>query len=131
MNVSFIVPCHNEEEIILAKINNILALGNSVNEIIIVDDNSSDDTFAVVKKLSAKNKKIKLFKNSERGKNSAVILVIKRSSSEIICMTDADIMLPADALQKILPYFEKQNIGMVSLSTKLLNDASSNYSFIY
>lgn len=131
MSVSFIIPCYNEEDIISTKINNTLALGNSVNEIIIIDDNSSDDTFAIVKKLSAKNKKIKLLKNSEKGKNSAVILGMKKSSSEIICMTDADIMIPADTLQKILPYFEKQNIGMVSLSTKLLNDKNSNYSFIY
>lgn len=131
MDVSFIIPCHNEEKVIISKVNNTLELLDCVKEIIIVDDNSSDETFQIAKKLSLKNKKIRIFKNLEKGKNSAVILGLNKSKSEIICMTDADIIMPKDTLQKVLPYFEKQYVGMVSLSTKLLNDKNSNYSFIY
>ena len=130
MGVSFIIPCHNEEKIIISKINNTLFLGNLVNEIIVIDDYSLDKTFEIVKRFSLKNRRVKIFKNVGRGKNSAVILGLDKSKSEIICMTDADVMLSKNVLQKVLSYFENPNVGMVSLSTKLLGENHS-YSFIY
>jgi len=59
MKVAVVVPAHNEEENIeklVNEIDNVLRSSKLIGEIIIVDDNSTDGTSTVLKKLSKKNK---------------------------------------------------------------------------
>src|SRR3989344_726008 len=121
MNVSVIIPCHNESAIISKKIENSLKLGETIKEIIIVDDNSTDETYNIALKLENTHKNITVLKNTGgHGKNSAVVLALKNCSGDIICLTDADIMLPENTVINVLPYFDKNKVGMVSLSPMLI-----------
>jgi len=71
MKVSVIIPAHNEEKIIertVRKTNNVLKRANFKYEIVLVDDNSNDDTGKVMEKLSRENKKIKTVHKKSRTK---------------------------------------------------------------
>lgn len=136
MNVSVIIPCHNESAIISKKIENSLKLGETIKEIIIVDDNSTDETYNIALKLENTHKNITVLKNTGgHGKNSAVVLALKNCSGDIICLTDADIMLPENTVINVLPYFDKNKVGMVSLSPMLIfpvcNKPNNEYATVY
>jgi dolichol-phosphate mannosyltransferase len=57
--VSFVIPCHNEEMNILALVEGLRGhYGDYIHEIVLVNDNSRDDTAAVIDRLAAEDPRI-------------------------------------------------------------------------
>ena len=69
--VSVIVPAYNASAFLEETILSILASTYSALEIIVVDDGSSDDTFALANKLAVKNPQIRVFTQPNRGVSAA------------------------------------------------------------
>ena len=61
--VSVCIPAYNNEDYILETINCILSQSYKNIELIVVDDNSSDDTYKVVK--SVKDVRLKAYRNKD------------------------------------------------------------------
>ena len=85
--VSIILSTYNEALVIEETINKIFKSLNNV-EIILVDDNSPDDTFEIVKKIN--NPNLKVFKRKSRGLASAFLLGLINSSSEVVGWLDSN-----------------------------------------
>lgn len=86
-------------------------------EVIIVDDDSSDGTYALLQKMASDFPHLKVL--STRGlsspyhyKKSAMSLGIEKAQGEIILTTDADCLMGPNWVSTILGYFRKE-IGMV------------------
>jgi glucosyl-3-phosphoglycerate synthase len=98
MTVSVIIPAFNEEKTVGNVVKVIKSL-NYIDEIIVVDDGSSDRTFQVAEDAGATA--IKHFKN--RGKGAAIKTGFKNSKGDIIVFLDADIKnLTAKQVDKII-----------------------------
>lgn len=83
--VSIIIPAHNEEENIL-KVLEIAKNSKCVNEIIVVDNASTDNT-----KLIAEENGIKVISCKELGKGLAMKKGLQEANNRIIAFIDADI----------------------------------------
>lgn len=105
MQFSLIIPAYNEERRIgktLGAYDKFLEKKFRDFEILVVFD-GNDKTDEVVKRLSAKMKKIKLLKFRRRlGKGGGVIEGIKAAKGEIIGYTDADNSVPPDEYWKLV-----------------------------
>ena len=124
---SLILPCFNELENLKLLIPKLLnALNKYKFEIIIVDDNSVDNT---INRLSAIFKNKKNIKYILRKKNRSLGLSIKegikKSSSDIIIVMDSDFNHRPEDLKKMLNIFEKKNLDMVC-GSRFLKGGSSN-----
>jgi glycosyltransferase involved in cell wall biosynthesis/SAM-dependent methyltransferase len=86
--VSAIVPIFNEEKT-LAKVIETLLKSNLIDEVICVNDGSTDKSLAILKKFKDKIRVINLKKNS--GKGYALVEGIKNAKSEIVAFIDADL----------------------------------------
>ena len=105
--VSIIVPTYNEEDDIETTLDALTNLTYRKTEIIIVDSASTDDTIGMVKKFSEKDKSIKLYCESERqGVSSARNLGVEKANGEIIVILNADVILPVNFIEHILPHYE-------------------------
>lgn len=85
MKISVLIPAFNEEK----NIENVVKLvqkSSIVDEIIVIDNNSDDDTGLILKKLNVKT----LF-CQEKGKGYAMEYGLKHAKNEIIVFLDADI----------------------------------------
>lgn len=124
-NVTFLVPCWNEEKTLEGTIDSICNLEYPKDKlkIIIIDDGSSDNTWGVMQRF--KNEPgIKIFQKRNGGKHSALNLGLYHSSTDLIASVDADTTLDSKALVEIIKYFTDPEIVAVGGSI-LINKPSS------
>jgi|GEM_PF-209423 len=111
MRLSIIIPARNEEKN-LKKITSLLikTFNREINEIIVVNDCSTDNTQSILKKLSQKNKKIVgLQRKNNPGVGNAIIFGLKALSEK----SDYVLLLDCDFIENI------QNIKTMIKSSSL------------
>lgn len=118
--ISIIVPAFNEEDSIRACAESLIKLDypKELMEIIIVDDASTDNTYKQVADLKKLGYVKVIRRNKNSGKKSGAINTAKKflsKKSEFIVVLDADSKVGADTLKIILPYFEDDRMGAVSI----------------
>ncbi len=91
---SLIIPTYNEAENIKNLLNTLTRIfkQNKIDyEIIVVDDDSPDKTWKIVRDYSKKNERIKLLlRKNERGLSSAVLRGFEKARGDFIGVCDAD-----------------------------------------
>jgi len=104
MKTSLVIPAYNEELAIKKVIDE--ALGY-VDEIIVVDDGSKDNTAKIVKNNFSKNEKVRLIRHkTNQGKADALRTGVSNSTGEIVVFTDADYTYPASAFPEMIKRLE-------------------------
>lgn len=100
-SVSVIVPARNEAGNIPAIIKRIPKMGSGT-EIIFVEGNSKDNTFQVIQKelKKSKNKNIRVFQQTGKGKGDAVRLGFQEATGDILMILDADMTVAPEDLPR-------------------------------
>lgn len=116
--VSVIIPVRNERENIRGVIDSVKkVLGNSQVdfEIIVVDDNSTDGTFEILKDLEG-IKSIRINEKPENavGKNFALWKGFKVSKGEVLLFLDADVKIEEGSLERIFPFLKDYDLVSIS-----------------
>lgn len=115
-SVSVIMPAHNEEGVLAAKLENLLTLDfpKEKLEILVISDGSTDRTVSIAEDYGRKGP-IRVVEITDRGgKANALNVGLGAARNEIVVFTDASIMLEADALKAIVAPFSDSKIGCVS-----------------
>ncbi len=107
MNVSIIIPCFNEENTIFNIIHSVKKNINENDEVIVVDDCSSDKTRGILKN-DLKNEIDHLILNEKNfGKGYSIRKGIEKAKGEIILIQDADLEYdPSDYTKLLKPIKE-------------------------
>jgi len=109
MNLSIIVPAHNEEDNIAQVISKIEEAVKTPHELIIVNDHSKDSTADIVNKLSAKYPNLKLVDNTQdKGFANAIKTGFANVKTEIAIPVMGDL---CDDLTTIETMFDTINLG--------------------
>ena len=112
MNVSIIIPAYNVEKYLEECVHSAMAQTyDGVKEIIIVDNNSTDNTLQIAEKLKAKHsEKIKVLQQKKQGANAARNMGLKNSTGEWIQFLDADdLLLPGKIKHQVDILKEKKD----------------------
>ncbi len=109
--VSIILSTYNEASVIEDTINQIFINLDDV-EIILVDDNSPDGTYDIVKKIN--NPNIKAYKRNSRGLSSAFLLGLINSSSNIVGWLDSNMGNLAKRLPEMIKNLDHNDIVILS-----------------
>lgn len=105
MKVSVVIPAYNEEQYIQKCLDGIMAQEVKPDEIIVVDNNSTDSTAAIVKKYPG----VTLVKQPVQGMTPARNKGFDTARYDIIARTDADTIVPPDWVKKIKDAFAKDS----------------------
>lgn len=121
--VSVLVPAYNEEDNIKATIQSILLSTYKKLEIIVVDDGSSDNTSAVVKKLIEDTEaNIKLIFQKNGGKASALNNAIEHAIYPVLFAIDSDTVIHNEAIEKLSSHFNDESVGAVAGKIEAITD---------
>jgi len=109
MKVSLIIPVFNEEKYIGPCLDSLEKQIEKPDEIIIVDDNCTDNTINIVKKYK-KSLPIKIVKEKKLGIVFARNKGFSKAKGDILARCDADSVLPKNWIKKIKENFSKNKI---------------------
>ena len=114
-SITIVVPAYNEERLIGATLDGLLALDYPADrrQIIVVSDASTDRTDEIVR--SYADRGVELVRQPVRaGKSAAENAVIPLARGEILVNTDATIRIRPDALRPLLRVFQDPTVGVAS-----------------
>lgn len=97
--VSILIPCFNRESILPATLESCLEQTYEDIEIILVDDGSTDQTFAVAQKYAAQRSNIKAFHTENKGQCAARNFGLSVAEGEYIKFLDSDDLLLPHAIE--------------------------------
>ena len=112
--ISVLIPCFNEERVIVQSVTRILASNWANLEVIVLDDGSKDATAAVVRKAFANEPRVELMSFENGGKARALNRGLARTRGEIIVALDADTLFPPDTLGRLARWFVDERVGAVA-----------------
>jgi dolichyl-phosphate beta-glucosyltransferase len=104
--LSLVIPAYNEEERLpktLPIAIDFLESQDYAYEILVVDNNSSDRTSEVARKIAAGRSHIHVLHEPTQGKGAAVRTGMLAASGDYIFMADADFSMPVQEVNKFLP----------------------------
>lgn len=132
-SVTVMVVAHNEEKVILKKLNNLLELDYPKDKIefLIASDKSTDQTNDIVRNFIREHPeyKIRLYEVKERkGKTNAQNEAQKTVTTEYLVMTDANSMLDKNSVKELMASFTSPEIAYVAGRLILVNSNSSDVS---
>ena len=92
--VSVVIPCFNQAHFLTDSISSVLAQTHQPVEIVVVDDGSSDNTVAVVRRHPG----VRVVRQENRGVALARNAGLRETSGEYVLFLDADDVLDVDAI---------------------------------
>lgn len=103
LNLSVIIPAYNEEHHLKACLDALAAQTHKPDEVIVVDNNSSDATPQV----AASYPFVRVVSEKKQGIVHARNAGFNAAQGDILCRIDSDTIVPPDWTQKIYDYFTK------------------------
>ncbi len=111
MKLSVIIPCYNEEKTIRELLGKVEAAQANLQEIIVVDDASSDGTREILKEKERSQSTLYrvFFHESNQGKGAAIRTGIAHLTGDLVVIQDADLEYsPQDYPKLLQPFYDDQ-----------------------
>jgi cellulose synthase/poly-beta-1,6-N-acetylglucosamine synthase-like glycosyltransferase/spore germination protein YaaH/peptidoglycan/xylan/chitin deacetylase (PgdA/CDA1 family) len=112
--VTVLIPCFNEEKVIVSSVQRILASAWPKLEVMVLDDGSSDGTSRVVAEAFAGESRVRLRRFENGGKARALNRGLAESKGEIVVALDADTLFPPDTIPALVRWFVDPRVGAVA-----------------
>ncbi|HDW0771602.1 TPA: glycosyltransferase, partial [Escherichia coli] len=110
---SIVMATYNGDKYIRKQLDSILnnnKFEDYVDEFIITDDNSSDDTFSIIEEYEKNNEKIKSFRNTKKGVKNNFLNGISKTRGDYIMLSDQDDIWHENKIERMFNKIESLNV---------------------
>lgn len=127
--ISIIIPCYNVEKYVEICVNSVLNQKTDFEvEVIIIDDESTDESLSTAKKLASENPFIKVISQKNKGLGGARNTGIINANGKYILFLDADDFLAENALLNLINLAEKHDVEILEFAaTGIDNKGNKTY----
>lgn len=105
-SITVVIPCYNEEKAIKTTISKIPKI---VDEILVVDNNSTDNTSNIAKELGAR-----VVLETRKGYGAALRKGIESAKGDVVVTIDGDATYPIENLEKMLKFMDEKKLDFIS-----------------
>lgn len=118
--ISILIPARNEEKNIAALLESILQQSFANYEVIVLDDNSTDNTHSIVSQYSHNDQRVKIIRGKELpsgwiGKNWACFQLSQHAKGEYLLFIDSDVTLSDSVIMNSLNELKKKEVSVLSI----------------
>ncbi len=130
--ISIVIPCYNQESYIEECLLSILNQDFQDYEVILINDNCNDSTFAKVEKLICDDRRFKII-NFERNKGTCKARKegIKLSSGDFVIFLDPDDSLSKNALAIMYQNAIQKNVDIMQFGINVVNYGTDDFIHFY
>jgi len=131
--VTVIIPAHDEEGVIGARLDNLLALDypSEQLEILVVSDGSADGTDEVVSEYVRRDARVRLLALPRGGKLAALNRAVTESEREVVAFSDANSSWKPDTLRKLVRNLADPDVSYVCGKLVLERPDGTNREGVY
>ncbi len=120
LKISVVIPCYNEEQGVRCVID---GLPECIDEVVVVDNNSTDRTAEVARSLGAN-----VVFEKRMGYGAAYKAGLPAATGDVIITLDGDGTYPSEQIPELVDYLEDQNLDFISASRfPLKNPEAMNF----
>lgn len=125
--LSILIPMRNEEKNIHKLLDSFISQDYQNFEVIVLDDNSSDNSYEVASNYSNKLKNLQVIKGRELpngwlGKNWACYQLSSYAKGNYLMFIDADVILNSQAINSLISYISRYKLNALSVfPTQVMN----------
>lgn len=133
--VSVLIPARNEEHNILNLLKDLSAQDYHYYEVVVYDDQSTDNTKEVVTDFMKKDNKVRLIgsnglPNGWLGKNNACHSLAMEAKGSYLLFLDADVRIKHNIIGKTVAFAEKNQLDLVSIFPKQIIKSCGEYATV-
>lgn len=130
--VSILIPVYNRENLIKATVKSALTQTYENIEIIIADNQSTDNTWRILQSLASQDNRIKIFQNETNiGPVRNWKRCIDEASGQYGKILWSDDLIASDFLEKTVPFLEDANVGFVFTGTEIFIEGTNQKTLNY
>ncbi|MFD3745198.1 glycosyltransferase [Nocardia sp. NPDC058633] len=111
LTLSVVIPAYNEEQIIDECLRRLADQRAHITEVLVVDNNSTDGTSAIVAAHAVRWPAIRLIHEAEQGLVHARNRGLDAADGELIARIDADTLVPPDWARRVVEFFADDHEG--------------------
>lgn len=119
--ISFIIPVYNVAPYLPKCLDSVLAQTLADIEVICINDGSTDDSSKILHDYAAKDKRIKVINQSNRGISAARNVGLKMVQSDYVMFVDSDDYIAFDMAENLYQTMIKENPDVVICSAECVN----------
>lgn len=121
VRVAVLIAAYNEEKVITRTIQSLLASLYPIAGIVVVDDGSSDGTGDRVEAEFGADLRVRLIRQANGGKASALNCALGLTDAEVAVCVDADTVLDPEAIGRLATHFSDPRIAAVAGNVQVGN----------
>lgn len=123
--VSVLMPSYNHARYVEASIRSVMDQHYPRVELIVVDDESRDETPEIVSRLATQYQFVFLRNTANMGVNESLLRALSHSNGDYVAMLASDDQIEPDKIAKQVEYIRKNDLdGVYSSGVKLFDDGS-------
>ena len=119
--VTALIPAYNEATVIVRTVESLLRGGEEVDEILVIDDGSTDGTAALVEREFADVPAVRVLRQRNSGKSAALNHGVAEAAGEVLICCDADTQFAPGAVGRLVRHFADPQVGAVAGNVKVGN----------
>lgn len=119
---SIVMATYNGEKYIKEQIESILRNMNKMDELIISDDGSTDNTRNIIKQYIKNDERIKLIDGPKKGLKQNFANAIQVSKGKYIFLSDQDDIWMENKIETVLKQFSHKNVSIIIHDAKVINE---------
>jgi len=121
--ISILIPARNEEINIAWLLSDLVQSKDANIEILVLDDDSDDQTAAVVSRFAKVDPRIKLIRSDNLpagwlGKNFACYSLSNQARGDHFLFLDADVRIKPEFIRSAVDWMQKKNLGLLTIFPK-------------
>jgi len=118
--LSVLIPARNEENNIIALLQDLSVQTYTKLEVLVYDDNSTDNTYSLVAAFAAHDPRFRVIRGTELpvgwlGKPHACHCLGQAAKGEFFLFLDADVRISKQLIQNALSFIQKEKLSLVSI----------------